>query len=265
MKHVIIAAVLSTLTVPGCKVHDAPSNLEDVMVFGFQRFDDSGDRALADMFDELMPLTVEFEAELVGGYRVSNLTAADLEGAGVEDPQVEEIFGAMGSAIYRNKLVPVLGAATLPNKADAFDHIISYSILEDTDRDCFLAAQCESYSVTFQQTAKVTLLGEATQTMTQQYRWVTSNDGVDFVVVRALAPDPMSFSTNIASVFQQYSLAVMHPHGSGARRIEAYWVDSRVVGASVPDYFAVDSAVKAFGAQAERIDDFIEGGGNTNK
>jgi hypothetical protein len=70
----------------------------------------------------------------------------------------------------------------------------------------------------------------------------------------------VEFSTSIVAVDQSYAMFFVYPWNDGARRADAFWVESRVLGAEVPDSFAVSQAANAVGDQAERVDDVLDGG-----
>lgn len=241
----------------GCKVVDAPENLEDLMVYSFEHYDDRAEHLIA-AEAELEPLVDELYEDLSDGYRVSNLTAEDLELAGVEDPQIESIIGAVGAADYRHELSDVLIGVLYPDKDEIYDKTVAYDILEETDLDCFLADECEYYDFTFEQTVSVVLLGDSTQTVEASYRWVHPEEAEPFVVARLLSPTPIDFSTSIVEVDQQYSIVFMYPWADTARRVESIWAEARVIGLDVPDSFAVDNAAGTIADQADRVDDYLD-------
>jgi hypothetical protein len=253
MRLPLVALALSA----GCKVTDAPESLEDLMVFGFETFGD--ERAMQATLDELVPLADTNADDLSDGYRVSVLGADQLAAAGIEGVNVEGITGAMGEVPYTHGVADVVGIATSHDKAELFENITAYAAEDLSDRDCFLAMECESFSQVVDETAQVALLGESVRHYTHTLFWVQHDEFGDVVVIRSLSPDPIEFSTNIVQVNQQYSLAFIVPDGDAARRIEAFWVDAVVIGVDVPDSFAVDSAVNQMANQAERIDEILDG------
>ncbi len=242
----------------GCKVVDAPENLEDLMVFGFESFGD--DRAMQATIDELLPLIDENGEDLSDGYRVATLDVEHLEAAGVADAEVSGIVGAMGLIPYRNPVDPVIEMITSHDKEALFDHIDAFSAVDIGDRDCFLAHECVSFSQEVEETASVAVLGSSDRVYTHTVQWVEHDELGSVVVIRSLSPDPIEFSSNLARVNQQYGLVYLLPEGSGAQRVEAFWADAEVIGMDVPDSFAVDTAVNQMGNTAELIDDLIDGG-----
>lgn len=242
-----------------CHVVRAPETIEELVVFGFQHFDDEDEDALREMEVNLGPLVLENIDQMSEGYAVNQLTAEDLQTAGIEDADVTEIIGAMGAIDYRHDLDAVLDPMIHDHKDEIFpDNWLSYEILEQTDRACFIAHTCDRYAFTVDQTADAALLGEATQTIDHSLRWVSREDGTLFLVWRTLAPEPIAFTSNLMAVHQQYALVTIVPNGDVARRIEAFWVDAEFIGLDVPEYTAVNNAVKQMGVQADRIDDFLD-------
>ena len=111
-----------------CTVVDAPDNLEALMVFGFEHFEDE-DEVLQDFVEALLPLIDNVEEELSAGYRIDSLPGQALLDVGVSDPEVDNIIGAMGSARYRHTVPEVLGAVTMDDKDLHFDNFESYTCL----------------------------------------------------------------------------------------------------------------------------------------
>lgn len=251
------ALPLLLLPAVACKVVDAPDNLEELMVFGFEHFEDD-EAVLADMFEELVPL-VEAQGEALSeGYRINTLSTEHLEDAGIDAPDVDNVMGAMGAADYTHELEDVLFGITLPNKEDAYEQYVSYTVREETDLPCFLGADCLDYAASIDQTVDVSLLGESTQSLDQVYRRLVANDGSPFVVSRVLSPGGVEFNTNIVEVDQQYQLFVLYPVDGGTRRVEAFWVEGRVIGLDIPDSMAVDNFARSVGDQVERVDAFLD-------
>mgnify|MGYP006928182887 CR=1 FL=1 len=240
----------------GCTVTDAPSNLEDLLVYGFSHFEDNNAHLL-DMFDELDPLVRKQGEGLADGYRINNLAPEDLEDAGVKNPDLDKILGAVASGDYTHKMDALMPPITHKNKDRIFENFIAFDVLEDTDRSCFLSGECEFYESTAEQTVKVPLLGEATQTTRSQYRWVDQD--VPLMVARHITADPVEFNSSIAKITQQYGLSVMYPSGKGTRRVEALWVEAKIIGIDVPDSFAVDNFASSHLAQIERTDEYLDG------
>ncbi len=250
--------MLMILALFACKVVDAPADLEELATFTFANFDDPA--ALEAAVDSF-PLLVDDNLEaLEKGYRVDDLSADHLESAGISEAEIAGVIGAMGTVTYASRLQDVLDICTARNKATLYDNVLDYDVLSSTDRRCFLGESCEQYDESVDETTKITLLGEASRTFDATYRWVEDSYGNSLVVARTLSPEPVSFSTKIAKVHQQYALVLLYDDGKRTRRVETFWVDAELVGLDVPDSFAVDNAINSMAAQAERVDEQISGG-----
>lgn len=245
----------------GCKVVDAPDNLEQLMVYGFVNYDES-DRFLEATEEQLLALVATQEEELAKGYRINNLSEADLAAAGVEGKDITGILGFMGVADYVHELDAVLEATCATDKDARWpDKFLTYDIQETTDRECFLAGECDRLDQNVHEVANVALLGDADRTFDASYRWVGGEELPRAVFVRQLTPDGIEFSTGIAQTYQQYSLAMVYEHDGHARRLEAFWVDFTILGAGVPDEIAISTAINEMNKQVENIDTWIDENG----
>lgn len=244
----------------GCKkAAEAPENIEEMMNFGFVHFD-AEDNALEALSYNLFPFVQDNLADAETGWQINSLSLNDLEAAGVDVDAVENVVGASASVSYRSSVDEVLRAISWPNKSEVLDNVKEYEIIASDDLDCFLAKDCERYQMTVDQVAKAGILGEATQKLTFQFRWVIrEEDEQRFFATRVLCPDGVEFGSNLAKVVQQYSFAMIYPEGDRARRMEAFWVDGKIIGMDVPEDFAVNQAISQMQKAADEIDAFIEG------
>jgi hypothetical protein len=242
------------LAAAGCEVVDAPEDIEELVTWGFEHFQEQEEYMVA-MGDNLLPQIDERFDEVSEGWRVDNLADRHLEAAGVESPDTVSIVGALGAVDYEHELHDVICLVHHPQKDELWpDYYVSYEVTEDTDRGCFLAGDCDDYEAVVEQSVEVPFLGLSTQTLTRQVRWIHPDDGEAYVVERVLSPTPVVFDTEILEVDQQYSFVLLVPHGTGTRRVETFWVEARFLDAEVPDYFAVENAVSSMHSQVDRID-----------
>lgn len=245
----------------GCKVVDAPEDLEALMVFGFVNFENEI-KFLEETEETLIPLVEGQLEDLTDGYRVANLTEADLAEAGVESTSsdVSEIIGAMGTVDYRHEIEPVIQVATDEDKELMFDNFVEYEVQETSDTECFFTHACDRLDQEIFERTKITSLGEGERTYTSSYRWVETDDLPTALFIRQIAPDEMVFEGSALNltVHQQYSFVMIYEHEGIGRRVEALWVDAEFVGIDIPDTFAVDNAVGAIADQAGRVDDWID-------
>ena len=261
MNHLyLLATICVAPLLVGCKkAVDAPDNIEEMMNFGFVHFD-SEENALESLSYNLFPFVDDNLEDAETGWQINSLSLDNLEAAGVAADAVENVVGASASVAYRSSVDDVLRAISWPNKSEVLDNVKEYEVLDSDDLDCFLNKECDRYEMTVDQVAKAGILGEATQRLTFQFRWVTrEEDQQRFFVTRVLCPDGVEFGSNLAKVIQQYSFAMIYPQGDHARRMEAFWVDGKIIGMDVPEDFAVNQAISQMQKAADEIDDFVEG------
>jgi hypothetical protein len=253
--------ILALLILSGCKVVDAPDAIEELVVFGFVHFDDDIEYLEA-VGEKLFPGVEGLDDELEEGYYVDLLTADDLAMVGVENPETEGIIGALGRAAYRHDMVPVACGIAWPDKdeTEAYDNYLDYDFQDDGNRECFLAGECDRYDQSAHQVIDIPILGESEQSFERSFRWVRPDEGEPWIAVRLLSPEPVEFNTSILAVDQQYSFFALYDDGGETRRIEAFWVEARALGAEFPEAFAVDMAVNEMQTQADRVDAFLDGG-----
>jgi len=239
-----------------CKPIEAPQDLEELVVFGFDHLDEDGyPEATA---SELVPLANGQFADLQDGYEVNSLTADDLSLAGVEEADTTDIIGALGGVDYTHSVDEVLRLLTRGDKEDLYDDEPVYDLLDPGDVDCFIARECDTLEQVITEGTKVAILGVSTRTYTQQYRWVETEDLGPLVLIRTLNPDGMTFDVDWLVVYQQYAFIALYPQGDHARRVETFWVDAEFIGMDVPENSAVNQAVGQMSKQAEAVDELID-------
>ena len=243
--------LLALVLLPACVV-DAPETIEELVVFGFEHYDDRP-AFLSATVDGLLPLLDDVREELEDGYAVDLLAAEHLEAAGIDRPETEGIVGAMGGVEYCHDLEPVLDVVCAENKDQLFDSVQSYSVDSDDDRDCFLAGDCDRLDQVIDEVADASLLGTSTRTYTASFRWIELEDGSRVIVQRTLGPDGLQLTTDFLTIHQQYALVVLYQDGDTASRLETFWADTDLGELEVPELFVVQQAVRAMGNQTDRI------------
>jgi hypothetical protein len=257
--HLLICLGISPLAGAACTVVEAPESLEELVVFGFEHFDD-GDEYLEAMGENMWPLVEEHWEGIQEGYHVDVLDETHLEAAGVTSQDTVSITGVLGAVEYTNEVVPVVCGVTWPAKDEIYEAYLEYDWTEISDRDCFLGQQCERFEEYVGQTVKVPILGEATQEVTRQFRWVEPADGDAFVVSRSISPSPMEFTSDLLEVDQQYALVIFVPWPDHALRVETFWVEARALGSEVPEAITIMQTVNTMASQAEAVDEFVDSG-----
>lgn len=235
-----------------------PESAEERMTWAFVHFDDAGALALV-----AEPQRVWVEAhgtELDEGYAVSSLTSADIEASGVTAPDDEtDILGAMGRAVYTSTLDDVAAGVVSTAKPEIHESAVSFEILEtDGQQACFLDHTCDHHVFWARSVDKVPVLGETTRTYRTEMRWETDDAGDTFLALRQVAPDPISFNLDLLAVDQQYGVSLVWPTATGALRVEAFWIDARILGnLTLPEGFAVRQAVDQMQKTASEMDAWV--------
>lgn len=233
----------------------APDNIEALVVYGFTEFEREG--ALEEVSDKLFPWVDDNEEGLKQGFGVDALDSNHLSSAGVTNQGAERIVGALGSALYRVDPVRVADGISHPRKQDIYEGTTAWEILESGDRDCFLAQSCDAYTFKARETADVPVAVSSIRVVTNEMRWVPDAAGDVMLAIRQLAPEPTDFQVKLMAVDQQYNFILVRPHEGGSQRIEAIWVDAKVLGVAVPEGEAVRQAVSRMQKSADDIDAFF--------
>jgi len=245
----------------GCQpAVQAPDTVEEMVVFAFARFEEA--EALQAVVDPVHAWADDHEEQAREGWAVARLSEEDLATAQVEDVELEGLIGALGLADYRSELSVVLDAITSPDKAAIYERTETSEVtFEQGDRACFVAGDCEQYVFETVETTKMPVIGRSTRRLRSELRWVDTAQE-RFVVMRQVSPDPVAFHAEVPllAIDQQYGLVVLRPRpDGGVRRVEAFWVEARVIGADLPEGFAVRLTVSQFQKAAADIDAWAEG------
>lgn len=245
---------IATILACGCKVVDAPDDLEDLAVFGFVHFDD-GDAFREETADALTLSVDDNLVELREGYRVDSLTGEDLEGAGVEAPEPRELIGVATVIEMATSLDEVLEILCGDDIAENFASTLEYTVHDSTDLDCFLTRTCESYAFDATRMNDLGLMGTSEQDFSMTLRWVDLADGREGVLIRQLSPEEVDMSSSLVRLHQNYIFDFLEPtENGGTRRFEANWVDVEILGIDIPDSLALDLAVSSLQRRGEEID-----------
>ncbi|MFM2163461.1 MAG: hypothetical protein RLZZ383_2973 [Pseudomonadota bacterium] len=228
------------------------------MTWAFVHFDDPG--ALQLVADPQRAWATAHGAELDEGYAVASLSSSDIEASGVTAPDAEtNILGAMGRAVYTSTLDDVAAGVVTTDKPAIHESAVSFEILEsDGQQACFLDGTCDQHVFWARSVDKVPVLGETTRTYRTEMRWETDADGERFLALRQVAPDPMTFHLDLLAVDQQYGVSLVWPTTTGALRVEAFWIDARILGTlTLPEGFAVRQAVDQMQTTASEMDAWV--------
>jgi len=248
------------LSAMACKPPEpAPENMEDLVVFSFEHFQD--DEQLALTMEPALEWAALHEEEAREGWLVSDLREEHLTAVGIDEPNLENLVGALGIADYTSSLDDVLLGLTHLNKDTLYERTESFAVLEeDGDRTCFLGEGCSRYGFTTEETTKVPFLGRSTRTVATEFTWVNTSTQ-RCAAMRQVAPEPVAFhaAVPLMGIDQQYGLVILCPYESGVRRIEAFWVEARLLGSDLPEGIAVRTTVNQFQKAADDLDAWVSG------
>ncbi|MEO0604229.1 MAG: hypothetical protein AAF211_22530 [Myxococcota bacterium] len=253
-------ALLFALT--ACKVVDAPENLEELAVYTLVNLDER-QAVIDDAANGLVGLFEGDDGQIEQGYRVAALTTEDLTAMSIDKTLEEGVIGAVGQVSMGSSLDDVADVVTLADLSSVFSRTEAYqtTLLDDSDRACFLSRECDSLSQTGQRQNDQPLIGKTIQEFEQLFRWAKAEDGRDILLFRTLVPEETEMLADIpiAALRQNYVLAAIWSEGGQTQRVEVNWVDAEILGLDLPDSLLLDQVVNAMEKQAEEIDAFVSG------
>lgn len=243
----------------GCRVVDAPDNLEDLVVFGFVHFTEPDEAYPAEAAEGLVPLAAEYATELAEGYRVDELDQEDIDTIGLDASIEEGVLGVAAKVAMTSSLDDFAWAWSWPRMDEVSEITLAFEVLEEEgDRDCFLSHECESYGYDAWRQNDMGLFGQSEQNLRRDFRWTALLDGTPVLTIREMVPDETVMSSNIVAVHQQYNYAVLFASEDGIERLDAFWIEAEVIGSDIPDTFALDFAVNSMQKTAESVDAFVD-------
>ncbi len=249
-----------TLVATGC-VTDAPENLEELLVYGFVNFDD--DAAQKATIDGLLPLKEAHEEALTEGFRVDELSQQNLTDAGQGATIESGIVGSAATVQYTSDVDQIAGAWSYEHMEEVIETTVAYDVREETgDRNCFIDRECPTYSISAWRQNTMGIFGTSEQEFERNFRWVETNDGVEALMIRELVPDGAEMTSAIVAVHQQFSYSVLIAESGGTERLDTFWIDAEVIGADLPDAWALDMAVSSMTRTAEDVDQWITENGD---
>ncbi len=257
-----LAALLLIALAAGCEATRAPEAYEDLVVFGFINFEGRS-VALEDLFAGAVS-TVDGNPEAFAeGYAVTALGTESLVEAGVSDiPEFDgdppAILGASAATAMLAPLEAVIEVITSDRLEEVYGLTVQYDAENPTDRDCFLAGECDTFSFDGYR-VNDSFFGETRQDFFRQFRRIEAEDGTEVVLQRTLSPSGMEIDSNLFRIHQHYDLSLLWPSESGTRRIETFWVQAEIIGADVPETVALSHAVRAMHKSAEELDTYLLG------
>lgn len=230
------------LLLVACRPPVAPTSIEQMMVYGFTNFQEDPEYLVA-LAGNLVPFMDSHAEELGEGYEVNSLTGDDLTAAGISNDGVSDVVGAAVGLYYEADLTELAYGITYPEQDEIFDSYLEFERLSESPRDCFLDHSCDSHDCENSVHANLGAGIEMWNQFSQESRWIESEDGQRFLVVRVLGPDPIRFSIDWLEVPQQYSFSFVYEQDGKARRVQSIWVEGHIVDADMPESFALNLGI----------------------
>ncbi|MCB9761704.1 MAG: hypothetical protein H6739_17805 [Alphaproteobacteria bacterium] len=252
-RTLLAAAVLLT----ACKPPEAPDTIEEMMVYGFANFDEDPEYIVA-LADNLIPWMEENREALGEGYEINDLTTEHLVAAGIEDREVDGVVGAAAGLYYTASMDELAFGLSYAEQAEIFEAYLEFDRLRETEQGCFLDHSCPTHDSLAEVHANLGAGIEMWNEFEQVLRWVDGGDWGRLMLVRITGPTPVEFSVDWLEVPQQYSFSFVYPDADGAAtRVQAIWVEGRVIGADVPETFALTLGINNMVNSAADLDAWL--------
>ena len=166
----------------------------------------------------------------------------------------------MGAAVglpYTVGVDDIAYGLSLPEQAEIFEKYIAYERVSETDRACFLDRSCPSHSCENDVHIDFGAGIESWNSFSQELRLVESEDWGELLVRRVLGPEEVEFSVDWLEVPQQYGFSFVFEVDGVATRVQSVWVEGRIVGADVPETFALSLGIGGMQRSAEDLDAWL--------
>jgi len=241
MRHLpLIAAAFFSAA---CAPPQAPKELEQLACFIFEHAADEDEELLAEALNNLDAwFRAGHEEDAEEGYQINLLAqsaVSDLSGDDIHHLS-DDLVGAAIATDYQNHAVNrVVRASALEDWEVIMDDLYEYYNKRWTNGgDCLEGQSCLTSEATSNSELKV--IGVSITSRNDiQYRWVEMDTGWAFVHRSWLIERP-TVSSDAVDPNSQYYLAVTLP-GTKSLRLQATWIDTKIIGVSVPKYMVVDT------------------------
>lgn len=254
--HAALFAPISFFAV-ACAPPEAPLELQQLACFLFEHADDEDPAYLQAGVDNLSAwLDQDHEEDIEEGYQINLLVQSAVSGLEGDNHQLtDDLVGA--AVAHKGHTVDDLARATT---VEDWEEIIGEEQYEYYIREFMHGEDCISGRDCMQAEARaeseLVQLGVSIISKNYiQYRWVEMSDGSWAFVHRAWLTEPPIVSSNLVDPNNQYFLAVTLPKPNGAVRVQATWIDTRILGVNVPK----NQVVKTMRDQGDSVDEFLSG------
>lgn len=176
-------------------------------------------------------------------FRMADLNACDLKDFCEYDRDPTDIASVAHAQVMDAPVESLVAAVLHEDLVVVYPNtFLDYSVVEETDREAFLAGDKELFSYTYT-CAIDAVLDQASYYNVMQVRRIPDWDGTGhpLIVVRAYMPEPAATNLDTSTLEQQYSLEIMAPHGDGTQslRLLSSWSGLKMGDISVSDAFGM--------------------------
>ena len=247
--------LLWLLLAVGCGPDQAPDDIEGMTAFGFAHLPDADPGSLETLGAKLEPWLDAHISQASAGFSVLPLTATDLAARGIAVQESTEVVGAMVGLDYSADLDAVTLGFVWPDQAALFSGVLAQERTELTDRDCFVARDCDEHHTRDAVHLDLGVLGiESEYTASMRFRHVVTDAG-RAVGWGFVTPDQVVFNVDYLTVHQQYGFGWLSPRADGGTRaVQAVWMEGEVEGLSVGEDFQLQVAIDGMLTAAEELD-----------
>ena len=240
MRRLFLPVLLGLST--SCAPPQAPRELEQLACFIFDHADDEDPELLIDALQNLDQwLSEGHQEDAEEGYQINLLipsAVSDLEGD--NHNLSDDLIGAAVATEYGNHEVErVVEATALEDWEAIMGDLYEYYRKEWLDGGACLGDRGCLTSEARAESELVTIGVSVASENRIEYRWLEMDTGWAFVH-RSWLTEPPVVSSDLVDPNSQYYLAITIP-GSQSLRLQATWIDTKIVGLSIPKSIVADT------------------------
>jgi len=253
-------AFIVLLSLLACRPPEAPDTFADMMVYGFVHFEDEDPEALQSLGEKMIPWLNNHIEETLEGYETAPMTPTDLEEAGVDAPDRGSIVGVAVGLDYTVGIDKLAEGISHPHQDEIFEIYIDFEREDLTDRDCFLARDCELHRTNDSLHSEVALGIEFWTEYKTNFRNVDLEDGTELLLHQSVSNEPVEFNIDAIAVYQQYGFSLGWEQDDGtARRAQAIWADMELLDGDAGEGFHLSLTINSMINGSEDLDAFMSG------
>jgi len=253
----------------GCKKPpEAPATLDDLCGYLYAHHADEDPEALevgVANLDAWLDQNLEATKD---GYTITNLSQETVDAIG--DGRTHDLEDLVGAAVgtdgpyapaeIANTLILVQPTDLSPGMYESYDRTYLPEGEEGEQlAQCFVDQDCEAMEVDNAMTS--TYAGFLTMSTTThgEYRWVETEDG-KAMIQRTWITAPVVLDPALAEVDDQFFINIVIPQADGAVRLTATWIVARIVGADIPESWALNMVIDEMQSIYADVDAWLAGG-----